>query len=153
MYYEDVYFLPPRIGKWMACYRWAHKRKLRVLEKFFNIYLRSYYLCDIPIGTINETTYLNHNGFGIVISPYSQIGQNVNIQHSVTIGIKYGCRKAAKIEDNVVIGAKATIIGPITIGRNSIIGAGSVVVKDVPPYTIVAGNPAKVIKTLQDASI
>lgn len=88
-----------------------------------------------------------------MISPYAQIGQNVNIQHSVTIGIKYGYKKAATIEDNVVIGAKATIIGPITIGRNSIIGAGSVVVKDVPPFTIVAGNPARVIKTLQDETI
>jgi|SRR5690554_780132 len=49
------------------------------------------------------------------------------------------------IEDNVFIGMNSLIIKPITIGRNSIIGAGSVVTKDIPEYSIVGGNPAKVI--------
>ena len=52
------------------------------------------------------------------------------------------------IKDKVWIGAHAIILGPITIGENSIIGAGSVVVKDVPANSVVAGNPAKVIKTI-----
>lgn len=54
------------------------------------------------------------------------------------------------IEDNVWIGANATIMGPITIGKNSIIGAGSVVIRDVPPNTVVAGNPARVIETTDE---
>lgn len=52
------------------------------------------------------------------------------------------------IEDNVWIGGKTSILPGVRIGRGSIIGAGSVVVKDVPPYSVVAGNPARVIKCL-----
>jgi maltose O-acetyltransferase len=52
------------------------------------------------------------------------------------------------IDDNVWIGAGAIILPRVTVGRNSIIAAGSVVTKSVPPYTIVAGNPAKVIRKL-----
>lgn len=52
------------------------------------------------------------------------------------------------IEDNVTIGPNVCIIGDITIGHDSIIGAGAVVIKDVPAYSVVAGNPAKVIKKL-----
>lgn len=90
--------------------------------------------------------YFNHRGFGIVINPNTKLGNNINIQHAVTIGAKAG--RAPVIEDNVTIGAKATIIGPITIGHDSIVGAGAVVVIDVPPYSVVVGNPAKIIKTI-----
>lgn len=55
-------------------------------------------------------------------------------------------RQAPTIGNNVIIGANATIIGGISIGDNSIIGAGAVVVKDVQQNTIVAGNPAKIIR-------
>lgn len=50
------------------------------------------------------------------------------------------------IGDYVVIGAHAIIIGPIMVGDHAVIGAGAVVIKDVPPYAVVAGNPAKIIK-------
>jgi acetyltransferase-like isoleucine patch superfamily enzyme len=56
-------------------------------------------------------------------------------------------RKGVKIEDDVWIGTRATILDGITIGKGSIIAAGSIVNKDVPPYSIVAGVPAKVIKS------
>ena len=52
------------------------------------------------------------------------------------------------IDDNVWIGAGATVLPRVTLGRNSIIAAGAVVTKNVPPYTVVAGNPAKVIRKL-----
>lgn len=55
-----------------------------------------------------------------------------------------------RIEKNASIGANATILCGITIGEGSLVGAGSVVVKDVPPWTTVAGNPAKVIGTVKD---
>ncbi len=57
-----------------------------------------------------------------------------------------GKYEAVRIEDDVWIGARAILLKGITIGKGSIIAAGSVVTKDVPPYTIVGGNPAKVIK-------
>jgi acetyltransferase-like isoleucine patch superfamily enzyme len=67
----------------------------------------------------------------------------------VTIGIKYGSPVAPVIEDHVVIGAKAVILGDIRIGHHAVIGAATVVIKDVPPYAVVVGNPAKIIRYLK----
>jgi len=55
-----------------------------------------------------------------------------------------------KVEDNVLIGARSIILYNVTIGKNALVAAGSVVVNDVPPYAIVAGNPAKVIGDTRD---
>lgn len=140
---------PPPVGVWMEAHRKIRRQRIPVLSKilsrYFNYKLRTHYLCDVSVDVLNDTTYLNHNGFGIVISPYATIGKNVNIQHSVTIGIKYGILQAATIEDNVVIGARACIIG-----HDSTVGAGAVVIKDVPPYSVVVGNPARVVKNNQN---
>ncbi len=53
------------------------------------------------------------------------------------------------IDDDAWVGAMSIILPGITVGKGSIIGAGSVVTKDVPPYTIVAGNPARIVRTLE----
>lgn len=82
--------------------------------------------------------------------PYStilnaeSIGNNFSCLHCTTIGKKNG--KRPRIGDNVTCGCHVTIIGDITIGNNVIIGAGSVVTKDVPNNAVVVGNPAKVMK-------
>lgn len=79
----------------------------------------------------------------IVIGDGTRIGTNCTIYNNVTIGQKRN--QYPVIGDNVVIYPGATIIGPITIGNNVIIGANSLVCKSVPDGVIVAGNPAKVI--------
>ncbi len=76
------------------------------------------------------------------------IGNTVTVRHNTTIGVARDGGKCPVIEDNVNIGANVVIIGDITIGNNSIIAAGSIVVKDVPPFSMVAGNPARIIKKL-----
>jgi len=60
----------------------------------------------------------------------------------------FRCTAPVRLEDNVWIGTRAIILKGVNVGQNSIIGAGSVVVNDVPPNTIVAGNPAEVVKTI-----
>lgn len=107
-------------------------------------FIRWYYHCDIPYNVDVSGCYFNHKGFGVVINPLAKIGQNVDVQHSVTIG--ENTRGVPIIGNNVIIGAKATIIGDIHIGDNVVIGAGSVVVKDVPNNCTVVGVPARKIK-------
>lgn len=101
--------------------------------------------------TIDINTRL---GGGVVLAhPYSSIinaetiGDNLYINQLVTIGENNGLRP--KIGNNVKLYTNATIIGGITIGDNVVVGAGSVVVKDVPSNCIVAGNPAKIIKSIE----
>ena len=88
--------------------------------------------------------------FATVINAKS-IGKNFQFRNSLTIGNKYNDNsKIPVIGNNVTVGANVVIIGDITIGDNVIIGAGCVVVKDVPSNVVVAGNPAKIIRSLND---
>jgi len=82
---------------------------------------------------------------GIVIGA-AHIGENCIIRQNVTIGHKNNAYPY--IGDYVELGAGCIIIGNVEVGDNAVVGAGAVVTKDVPPRTVVAGNPAKVIKDI-----
>lgn len=88
-----------------------------------------------------------YGGIAIVVHARAVIGKNCIIGQCVTIGGRSKHYEVPVIGDNVYIGAGAKILGPITIGNNSVIGAGAVVLKSVPANSIVAGAPARVIKT------
>lgn len=101
------------------------------------------YGIQIPRTTkIGYGFYIGH-GVGIVINGGTVIGNNVNISQFLSIGTNN--RTPATIGDNVYIGPHVSIIEDVKIGSNSTIGAGSVVIKDVPEDVTVAGVPAKVI--------
>lgn len=99
-----------------------------------------------PGATIGKNFFIDH-ATGVVIGETSEIGDNVSIYQGVTLGGVSTEKKKRHptIGNNVVIGAGATILGPITIGDNVRVGAGSVVVKSVPPNSTVVGVPAKIV--------
>lgn len=108
---------------------------------------------ELPWNTkIGKGLSLFH-GQGLVVNDGTIIGENCTLRHNTTIGNKQlqngKFSNAPIIHDNVDIGSNVVIIGPLIIGEGSIIGAGSVVTKDVEAYTIVVGNPAKVIKIIE----
>lgn len=100
---------------------------------------------DIPLTSKLGGGLLIPHPNGIVIHPDSVIGVNCLIHQQVTIGVKRGSNKPPELAGHVDIGAGAKIIGPILIESDVLIGANSVVVKNVSAGSIVAGIPAKVI--------
>jgi len=101
---------------------------------------------DTPVGPGLQL----HHGTGLVVNHTTLIGSNCTLRHCTTIGNKQradGSFTASPIIGNDVdIGSNSVILGAIRIGDGAVIGAGSVVVKDVPAGCVVAGNPAKIIR-------
>ena len=99
-----------------------------------------------PAVKIGKNIFIDH-GMGVVIGETTIIGDNVSIYQGVTLGgTKWEKKKRhPTINDNVIIGAGAKVLGPISVGKNSKIGANSVVTRNVPSNTTVIGIPARVI--------
>ena len=104
-----------------------------------------------PQAKIGKNLFIDH-GMGVVIGETSEIGDNVTIYHNVTLGgispsINSNDQRNQKrhptLQENVVVGSGAQILGPVIIGKNSLIGANAVVTKDVPDKSIMVGIPAK----------
>src|SRR5690242_15938191 len=100
-----------------------------------------------PGARIGRRFFIDH-GMGVVIGETAEIGNDVTIYQGVTLG-GTSLRKEKRhptVEDWVVIGAGATVLGPVTIGHNSRIGSGSVVVSTVPAHSTVVGIPGRVVE-------
>ncbi|HIZ53868.1 MAG TPA: serine O-acetyltransferase [Candidatus Enterococcus avicola] len=146
----DVLLTSPSV-KAMAYYRMAHRLYLnnkKILAKMLATRARKITGIEIhPGATIGENLFIDH-GMGVVIGQTAKIGNNVTLYHQVTLGGVSGTRGEKRhptIEDDVMIGAGAKILGNVTVGRGAKIGANAVVIRDVPPYATAVGIPAKVI--------
>ena len=127
-----------------SCYGFLMKPLAIIMRRFYQIL----YSIDIPRGTtLGYGLNLGH-GMCIVVNMGTTIGNNVNLSQFVNIGTNVKGENAV-IGDEVYVGPQSCIIGKIHIGDGAVIGAHSVVKHDVPSDTIVAGNPAKVIRTDQ----
>ncbi|KAM1701502.1 hypothetical protein ACFXTH_026878 [Malus domestica] len=124
---------------------WSQGRK--VLALALQSRISEVFGVDIhPAAKIGEGILLDH-GTGVVIGETAVVGNRVSLMHGVTLGgtgKEIGDRHP-KVGDGALIGASATILGNIKIGRGAMVAAGSLVLKDVPPHSMVAGIPAKVI--------
>ncbi|SNB44856.1 serine O-acetyltransferase [Geobacter sp. DSM 9736] len=99
-----------------------------------------------PGAKIGRRFFIDH-GMGVVIGETAEIGDNVTLYHGVTLGgVSWEkTKRHPTIEDNVVIGSGAKILGPFTVGADSKVGSNSVVVKEVPPHSTVVGIPGRVV--------
>jgi len=98
-----------------------------------------------PAARLGAGLFIDH-GMGVVIGETAEVGDNVTLLHGVTLGgtsLKKEKRHPT-LGDNVVVGAGAGVFGAFTIGSGSRIGAGSVVVREVPPNSVVVGVPGRV---------
>ncbi|MFA5582424.1 MAG: serine O-acetyltransferase [Paracoccaceae bacterium] len=126
---------------------WLWKRGRKDMAYFIQMRVSEQFGVDIhPACRIGRGIFLDH-AHSIVIGETAVVGDNVSILHSVTLGGtgKEDEDRHPKIGDGVLIGAGAKVLGNITIGRCSRIAAGSVVLRDVPPCTTMAGVPAKIV--------
>ena len=103
---------------------------------------------EIHPGAVIGTGFFIDHGSGVIIGETTVIGNNVTLYQGVTLGGtgKETGKRHPTIEDNVMISAGAKILGSFTIGRNSKIGAGSVVLEEVPPNCTVVGVPGRIVK-------
>ena len=135
----------------LAHWCWTHH--LKYLARVISFFSRWFTGVEIhPGATIGSGFFIDH-GMGVVIGETAEIGNNVTLYHGVTLGgtTWNKGKRHPTLKDGVVIGAGAKVLGPIEIGENGRVGSNAVVTKDVPANVVVAGNPAAVVKTLDES--
>jgi serine O-acetyltransferase len=142
-----------RIGNWrMDLHPWILRAPVTLLYRA--LYNCVHWICHIElpyIVPVGRRVHIMHFG-GNVLGARS-IGDEVQIRHNTTFGMASHTdtiEDLPTIEERVMVGGGAYVLGRITVGHDSVIGANSVVTQDVPPYSVVAGIPARVIRKLPE---
>ena len=129
-----------RVAHWL----WTHR--LRWLGRLLSHTARWLTGIEIHPGAVIGPGFFIDHGMGVVIGETAEVAPNVTLYHGVTLGgtsWKKGKRHPTLLE-GVVVGAGAKVLGPITVGERTRIGANAVVVRDVPPDSVVVGIPGRV---------
>ncbi len=127
---------------------WLYGKGLRFLPRFISGMGQFLTTIDIhPAATLGRRIFIDH-GVGVVIGETAVLGDDIIIYQQVTLGGVSTCKgkRHPTLENNVVVGAGAKVLGNITIGANSKVGANSVVLKDVPADSTAIGVPARIFK-------
>lgn len=131
-------------------YRLAHtcwNRDFRLIARVLSHVVRFLTGVEIhPGATIGRRCFIDH-GAGVVIGETTDIGDDVMLYQGVTLGgdSLNDEKRHPTLEDGATVGANATLLGPITVGKNASVGAGSVLLESVPPNCTAVGNPAKLV--------
>ncbi len=157
---QSIFARDPAARTWpeiLLCYPGVHALALHRLAHFLwrcRAFLLGRFLSHVgrfltgieihPGAQIGRKFFIDH-GMGVVIGETAVIGDNVTLYHGVTLGGTSWSpgKRHPTLEDDVVVGAGAQILGPITVGRGARIGANAVVLKDVPPAATMVGIPAR----------
>lgn len=126
---------------------WLYKHNVPVLPRLISQFSRFLTGIEIhPGAKIGERFFIDH-GMGVVIGETAEVGDDVLLYQGVTLGGtgKEKGKRHPTLGHNVVVGANATVLGAINIGDNVKVGAGSVVVRDVPNNTTVVGVPGRAV--------
>ncbi len=148
--FEAIFLYP--VVRALISYRIAHyfyKKNHTTFARFLSQRARKKTGIEIhPGAKIGENFFIDH-GMGVVIGETAEIGDRVHLYHNVTLG-GTGNEKEKKrhptIGNDVIIGTGATVLGPVKIGDRCKIGAGAVVLSDIPPDHTAVGIPAKIVR-------
>ena len=135
----------------LLAHRIAHvlwNKNWRYLARFISYLSRTWTSIDIHPGAKIARRFFIDHGAGVVIGETAEIGNDVTLYHGVTLGGTSWSqgKRHPTLEQGVVVGAGAKVLGPITLGANVKVGANSVVIKNVPDHKTVVGIPAKVVQ-------
>ena len=133
---------------WHRLSHWLWQHELRLLGRFSSNVARWLTGIEIhPAARIGRRLVIDH-GMGVVIGETAQVGDDCYLYHQVTLGVARTAsgKRHPTVGNNVIIGAGAKVLGPITIGDNARVGANSVVLDDVPPDVTVVGIPARPVE-------
>jgi serine O-acetyltransferase len=142
----------------LLCYRLANrlwKRNWRYSARLLSYIARIWTNVDIHPGAVIGRRFFIDHGSGVVIGETAEIGNDVTLYHGVTLGGTSWSqgKRHPTLEDSVVVGAGAKVLGPITVGAGAKVGANSVVIKAVPANRTVVGIPGKIVQTSADSKL
>jgi putative colanic acid biosynthesis acetyltransferase WcaB len=118
------------------------QRPFRVLYRIVVVWIFGIDLS--PKTRVGPGLRIRH-GTGLVVHPDTIIGANCELKHGCTLGVRTGKDSPPVLGDRVILGSACQILGPVKVGDDSLIGAGAIVLKDVPAGAIAVGNPARIL--------
>lgn len=146
----EVFLLYPSIHAtlWHRVAHVFYKHKMKFIARLISQIVRFFTGIEIhPGAVIGKGLFIDH-GMGVVIGETSIVGDNCTIYQGVTLGGtgKEQGKRHPTLGDNVMVGSGAKVLGPFTVGENSKIAAGAVVLSEVPPNSTCVGVPAKIVR-------
>lgn len=126
---------------------WLWKKRVPLIPRWLALFNRVVFAVQLPSETrLGREVQFGYSGLGTVIHPRAIIGDRVKIGPGVVVGGRSEIYDVPVIEDDVQLGVGAKILGPVRVGRGSIVGANAVVLHDVPAGVVVGGIPARILR-------